>query len=70
MERRKMNNWGEPDEVDFPDWMLPDNHPQKMRKMPVRQAKSLTETIAEVLKTPVIDRSPEDLLKKTLNEDI
>ena len=65
-----MNNWGEPDEVDFPDWMLPDNHPQKMRKTTVRPTKSLTETIAEVLKTPVIDRSPEDLLKKTLNEDI
>jgi hypothetical protein len=24
------NGWGEPDDIEpFPDWMLPDSHPQK-----------------------------------------
>ena len=65
-----MNHWGEPDEVDFPDWMLPDNHPQKMRKVSVKPAKSMNEAIADIMKTPVIARSPEDLLKMTLNENL
>ena len=64
-----MNHWGEPDEVDFPDWMLPDNHPQKMRKVPVKPAKSLNESIADIMAKPAIKFTPEDLMKTVLKDN-
>jgi len=60
-----MNHWGEPDEVDFPDWMLPDNHPNK-RKTPVRTStKSFEDAIKEAMSKPSIpinDKLIEDMM--------
>lgn len=58
--------WGEPDDdVEFPNWMLPDNHPQKM-KSGFRQSVSysLEQAAAEVLKKPpvtIVIKEPGDL---------
>ena len=55
-----MNNyWGPPDEdVEFPDWMLPDNHPMKMKKQSFRglhkPMQSLEQACADALKKPAI----------------
>ena len=64
-----MNHWGEPDEVDFPDWMLPDNHPQKMLKVSVKPAKSMNESIADIMAKPAIKFTPEDLMKTVLKDN-
>jgi hypothetical protein len=58
--------WGEPDDIEpLPDWMLPDNHPQKRNiKMNRHSSKSLEEIAAEVLKkppVPIIIKEPGDL---------
>ncbi len=50
------NHWGEPDEVDFPDWMLPDNHPMKMMKGGLKQSSgSVEDAVREAMKKPAID---------------
>jgi hypothetical protein len=64
-----MNHWGEPDEVDFPDWMLPDNHSQKMRKVSVKPAKSMNEAIVDIMAKPAIKFTPEDLMKTVLKDN-
>ena len=64
-----MNHWGEPDEVDFPDWMLPDNHPQKMRKVTVKPVKTMNESIADIMAKPAIKFTPEDLMKTVLKDN-
>jgi hypothetical protein len=48
------NYWGEPDEVDFPDWMLPDNHPNKNKTMQRKSSHSLTEAINQALAKPPV----------------
>lgn len=54
-----MNNfWGPPDEeTEFPDWMLPDNHPMKAKKntpFKALHSKSLEDACAEALKKPAV----------------
>ena len=62
-----MNHWGEPDEVDFPDWMLPDNHPNK-RKTPQRTStKSFEDAIKEAMakpSVPITDNILEEMKNK------
>jgi hypothetical protein len=58
-----------PNDVDFPDWMLPDNHPNKMPKMKRKSAKSLNESIADIMAKPTIEFTPEDLLKSVMKDD-
>lgn len=48
------NHWGEPDEVDFPDWMLPDNHPNKNKTIQRKSSQSLTEAINSALAKPPV----------------
>jgi hypothetical protein len=60
------NGWGEPDDIEpFPDWMLPDSHPQKRMNKPFRQSSKSLEQIAEELLTkpliPVKIENPGDL---------
>lgn len=58
------------DDTDFPDWMLPDNHPNKMRKTTVRHnVKSLNESIADIMSKPAIPFTPEDLLKSVMKDE-
>ncbi len=57
------------DEVDFPDWMLPDNHPNKMRMAKKPSGKSLNESIADIMNKPVIQYTPEDLMKSILKDE-
>lgn len=49
------NFWGEPDEVDFPDWMLPDNHPNKTNVTRKKTTHSLNEAINAALAKPPIN---------------
>lgn len=49
-----MNHWGEPDEVDFPDWMLPDNHPRKQKVARPKTTKTFQEAIAEAMAKPIV----------------
>lgn len=65
-----MNHWGPPDdEVDFPDWMLPDNHPRKM-KTPQRPAgKSFNDAIADVMAKPSIPFTPDDLMRSVMKQE-
>ena len=60
------NGWGEPDDIEpFPDWMLPDNHPQKKSVNIRRQSSKSLEKVAEEVLTkpliPVIIESHKDL---------
>ena len=48
------NYWGEPDEVDFPDWMLPNNHPNKNKTIQRKSSQSLTEAINQALAKPPV----------------
>ncbi len=48
------NHWGEPDEVDFPDWMLPNNHPNKNKTLQRKSSQSLTEAINLALSKPPV----------------
>jgi hypothetical protein len=50
------DGWGEPDDMEpFPDWMLPDNHPQKKMGMQRKTVtKSLEKIAEEVLTKPLI----------------
>lgn len=57
------------DEVDFPDWMLPDNHPNKMRVAKKPSGKSLNESIADIMTRPVIQYTPEDLMKSVMKDE-
>ena len=57
------------DDVDFPDWMLPDNHPNKMPKVKRKSAKSLNESIADIMTKPTIEFTPEDLLKSVMKDN-
>ena len=50
------NHWGDPDEVDFPDWMLPNNHPNKMKiNVKRKSAMSLEEAAKQAMQKPAID---------------
>ena len=48
------NHWGEPDEIDFPDWMLPDSHPNKNKTIQRKSSQSLTEAINQALAKPPV----------------
>lgn len=48
------NHWGEPDEIDFPDWMLPNNHPNKNKTIQRKSSHSLTEAINQALAKPPV----------------
>lgn len=65
------NHWGEPDEVDFPDWMLPDNHPRKQKVARVQTTKTFQEAIAEAMAKPIVpvtDALLEDMKDRFTNE--
>ena len=53
------NHWGpQDDEVDFPDWMLPDNHPNKVRgNIKRKPAMSLEEAAKQAMEKPAVDVS-------------
>lgn len=63
------NFWGPPDEdVEFPDWMLPDSHPMKRKNAlhKFKTARSLEEAAAEALKKPPV---PILLKDPTINDN-
>ena len=51
------NHWGDPDEVDFPDWRLPDNHPNKTKGVKRKPAMSLEEAARQAMAKPAVDVS-------------
>lgn len=69
-----MNNnnfWGEPDDVDFPDWMLPDNHPRKQKVARTKSTMTFEEAIAQAMAKPSVPMSDallEDMKDKFTNE--